>query len=301
MGAYYTPQPVVNFIIRSVDHILKKDFKISEGLVDSSKYDDGTHKIQILDPAVGTGTFISTVLNYIYGSIKQSNKPGRWNGTYIHHELLPRIHGFELMMTPYTIAHLKISMAFAKSGFIHFNRRFGIYLTNSLEKIPLQKEMFAFGLAESISEESKEANKIKEETPIMVVVGNPPYSVSSSNKGEWIQDLLKVYKKDLNERNIQPLSDDYIKFIRLAENYIEKNGTGIVAMITNNSFIDGIIHRQMRKHLLETFDDIYILDLHGSSKKKETCPDGSKDENVFDIMQGVSINIFVRKNKRRKV
>lgn len=300
MGAYYTPQPVVNFIVRSVDHILKKDFNITEGLVDSSKYENGQHKVQVLDPAVGTGTFLSTTLNYIYGGIKKSNKPGRWDGTYIHHNLLPRIHGFELMMTPYTIAHLKISMAFAKTGFKHFSRRFGIYLTNSLEKISEQQEMYAFGLAESISKESKEANKIKEEAPIMVVLGNPPYSVSSSNKGEWIEDLVKEYKKNLKERNIQPLSDDYIKFIRFSENLIEKNGTGIVAMITNNSFIDGIIHRQMRKHLLETFDDIYILDLHGNSKKKDVSPDKSKDENVFDIQQGVSINIFVKKKKEKK-
>lgn len=300
MGAYYTPQPVVNFIVRSVDHILKKDFKIAEGLVDSSKYENGQHKVQILDPATGTGTFLSTTLNYIYGSIKNSNKPGRWH-SYVHNDLLPRIHGFELMMAPYTIAHLKLSMAFAKTGFTHFNNRFGIYLTNSLEKTVTTPDMFAFGLAESISEESKEANKIKNGMPIMVVLGNPPYSVSSSNKGEWIEDLVKVYKKDLNERNIQPLSDDYIKFIRLAEDYIERKGIGIVAMITNNSFIDGVIHRQMRKHLLETFDDIYILNLHGNSRKGETSPDGSKDENVFDIMAGVSINIFVKKNKEKKL
>ncbi len=221
MGAYYTPQPVVNFIVRSVDHILKKDFNIPEGLVDSSKYENGQHKVQVLDPAVGTGTFLSTTLNYIYGSIKKSKKPGRWDGTYIHHNLLPRIHGFELMMTPYTIAHLKISMAFAKTGFKHFSRRFGIYLTNSLEKISEQQEMYAFGLAESISKESKEANKIKDEAPIMVVLGNPPYSASSSNKGEWIQDLIRVYKKDLNERKIN-LDDDYIKFIRFAEDYRKK-------------------------------------------------------------------------------
>lgn len=300
MGAYYTPQPVVNFIVRSVDHILKRDFKIPEGLADSSKYESGQHKVQILDPATGTGTFLSTTLNYIYGSIKKSNKPGRWDGTYIHYDLLPRIHGFELMMTPYTIAHLKVSMAFAKTGFKHFHKRFGIYLTNSLEKTPEQQDLLALGLVKSISEESKEANKIKEETPIMVVLGNPPYSVSSSNKGEWIQDLIKVYKKDLNEKKIN-LDDDYIKFIRFAENLIERNGIGIVAMITNNSFIDGITHRQMRKHLLETFDDIYILDLHGNSKKKEVSPDGSKDENVFDIMQGVSINIFVKKNKKKEL
>ena len=155
-------------------------------------------------------------------------------------------------------------------------------------------------MAESIAEESKEASIIKKKMPIMVVLGNPPYSVSSSNKGDWITELIKVYKKNLDERNIQPLSDDYIKFIRYAEHFIEKNGNGVVAMITNNSFLDGNIHRQMRKHLLETFDKIYILDLHGNYKKKESNPEGGKDENVFNIQQGVSINIFVRKEAAKK-
>ena len=202
-------------------------------------------------------------------------------------------------MAPYTVAHLKLSMAFRETGFKYFNRRLGIYLTNSLEKAIGQGELFtAFGLAESIAEESKEAAVIKDKTPIMVVIGNPPYSVNSSNKGKWIQNLIKEYKINLNEKKIN-IDDDYIKFIRLAENFIEENKNGIVAMITNNSFIDGITHRQMRKHLLETFDDIYILNLHGSMKKKEKTPDGKKDENVFDIQQGVSINIFVR-NKEVK-
>jgi predicted helicase len=205
------------------------------------------------------------------------------------------------MMAPYTIAHLKLSMAFKSTGFKYFNNRLGIYLTNSLEEADEKLDLFTgFGFAESIAEESKEAAQIKNDTPIMVVIGNPPYSISSSNKGEWITKLISCYKKDLNERNIQPLSDDYIKFIRYAEHHIEKNGSGIVAMITNNSFLDGIIHRQMRKHLLETFDEIYILDLHGNAKKKETAPDGSKDENVFDIMQGVAISIMIRRNVKKE-
>lgn len=145
--------------------------------------------------------------------------------------------------------------------------------------------------------EANEAAQIKRDTPVMVILGNPPYSVSSSNKGKWIADLCEDYKKGLNERNIQPLSDDYIKFIRLGQHYIEKNGFGILAYISNNSFIDGLIHRQMRKNLLETFDKIYILDLHGNAKKKETAPDDSEDKNVFDIQQGVSINIFVKLKK----
>jgi predicted helicase len=148
--------------------------------------------------------------------------------------------------------------------------------------------------AQFLSQEAREASRIKDEAPIMVVVGNPPYAVSSSNRGEWIEGLLKDYKRNLNERKIN-LDDDYIKFIRYGQHYIEKNGEGILAFISNNSFIDGVTHRRMRESLLETFDKVYILDLHGNAKKKETAPDGGKDENVFDIMQGVSINILVKK------
>lgn len=294
LGAYYTPLPVVRFIVRAVDEILQKEFGLDAGLADTSRLPNGVHRVQILDPAVGTGTFISAVIRLIYQRILKEGQKGRWPA-YVHHDLLPRIHGFELMMAPYTIAHLKLSMAFKQTGFWKFHNRLGIYLTNSLEESVIRDDLFGgFGFAESIAEESKEASKIKNKTPIMVVIGNPPYSVSSSNKGKWITDLIKDYKKNLNERKIN-LDDDYIKFIRFAEHFIEKNKSGIVAMITNNSFIDGITHRQMRKHLLETFDDIYILDLHGNAKKKEKAPDGSKDENVFDIQQGVSISIFVRK------
>ncbi|GIK61088.1 MAG: DNA methyltransferase [Ignavibacteriaceae bacterium] len=300
MGAYYTPLPVVRFIVRSVDYLLQKEFNLPSGLADTSKLENGIHRVQILDPAVGTGTFLSSVIREIYLKLKNSGQIGRWT-TYVHNDLLPRLHGFELMMAPYTIAHLKLSMAFKATGFKYFNRRLGIYLTNSLEESAPQQEMFTgFGFAESIADESKEAALIKNEAPIMVVIGNPPYSISSENKSPWILDLIKEYKKDLNEKNIQPLSDDYIKFIRYAEHFIEKNKTGIVAMITNNSFLDGIIHRQMRKHLLETFDEIYFLDLHGSTKKKETAADGSKDENVFDIQQGVVISIMIRKSEKKE-
>lgn len=300
LGAFYTPLAVVRFIVRSVDYLLEKEFGLADGLADTSKLPNGKHKVQILDPATGTGTFMSAAVQNIYKKLADKGQKGRWT-KYVHNDLLPRLHGFELMMAPYTIAHLKLSMEFKKTGFTIFNRRLGIYLTNSLEESSLQSNIFdSFGFAESIAEESQEAAKIKNEVPIMVVLGNPPYSVSSSNKGVWIQNLMQVYKENLNEKNIQPLSDDYIKFIRFAEHFVEKNESGIVAMITNNSFLDGIIHRQMRKHLLETFDDIYILDLHGNSKKKEKSPDGSKDENVFDIMQGVSISIYVRKSVEKK-
>ncbi len=298
MGAYYTPLPVVQYIVRSVDYLLAEKFGLIDGLADTSKTASGVHKVQILDPAVGTGTFISDVIGKIYTRVLQRKQEGRWPA-YVHNDLLPRLHGFELMMTPYTIAHLKLAMAFKKTGFKYFNQRLGIYLTNSLERGSVQTDIFTgFGFAESIAEESKEASKIKNDQPIMVIVGNPPYSVSSTNKGIWIQDLIKVYKKDLDEKKIN-LDDDYIKFIRLSEHFVEKNKTGIVAMITNNSFIDGITHRQMRRHLLETFDEIYILNLHGNSKKKEKTPDGHSDENVFEIQQGVAISIFLRTKQHK--
>jgi len=303
MGAYYTPLPVVQFIVRSVDYLLEKEFGLTDGLASTTKTKDGVHKVQILDPAVGTGTFISDVIGKIYKRVIKGGQEGRWPG-YVHYNLLPRLHGFELMMAPYTIAHLKLSMALEKTGFHTFyetregKSRLGIYLTNSLEEAPVQEGLFtAFGFAESIAQESKEAAKIKTEKPIMVVLGNPPYSVSSSNKGKWITEQIKVYKENLNERNIQPLSDDYIKFIRFAEHFIEKNGSGIVAMITNNSFLSGRIHRQMRKHLLETFNSIYILNLHGNSRIGGL----KSDENVFDIQQGVSINIFIRNDVNKKL
>ncbi|MGB2762127.1 MAG: type ISP restriction/modification enzyme [Minisyncoccales bacterium] len=304
MGAYYTPLPVVHFIVRAVDELLKKDFGLARGLADTVKNNDGTHRVQILDPAVGTGTFLSSVIDAIHTNQLERGQKGGWV-SYVHHDLLPRIYGFELMMAPYTIAHLKISMKLQETGFKYFNEtregktRLKVYLTNSLEGSQPQKDLFAFDFGAAIADEAKEATKIKNEKPIMVVLGNPPYSVSSSNKGEWIQNLISDYKKNLGERKIN-LDDDYIKFIRFAEHFIEKNKSGIVAMITNNSFIDGITHRQMRKHLLETFDEIYILDLHGNSKKKEKALDGSKDENVFDIQQGVAISIFIRRVGEKK-
>ncbi|TSC91351.1 MAG: adenine-specific DNA methyltransferase [Parcubacteria group bacterium Licking1014_17] len=291
MGAYYTPLLVVRFIVRSVDELLKKEFNLPQGLADTAKA-GAVHKVQILDPAVGTGTFLSETVQNIHD--KFSNQQGRWPA-YVLHDLLPRIYGFELMMAPYVIAHLKIGMMLKETGFKYFNNaRLNVFLTNSLEESSVQPDLLSFGFAESIAEEAKEAAVIKNDRPIMVVLGNPPYSISSSNKGEWILNLIKDYKKGLGERKIN-LDDDYIKFIRFAEHFIEKNKTGIVAMITNNSFIDGITHRQMRKHLLETFDAVYILDLHGNARKKE-----ANDENVFSIQQGVSINIFVRKNADKK-
>jgi predicted helicase len=229
------------------------------------------------------------VVNNIYARFK--TQQGLWNG-YVSQHLIPRINGFEILMASYAVAHLKLEMLLQQTGYKPTeNKRLRIYLTNSLEEAHDKTEI---PFAQWLSDESNEASSIKRDVPVMVVLGNPPYSVSSQNKGKWIQNLMGDYKKGLNERNIQPLSDDYIKFIRFGQHFINKNRSGILSYISNNSFIDGLIHRQMRKSLLETFDRIYILNLHGNAKKKETAPDGSKDENVFDIQQGVSINIFVK-------
>lgn len=313
-GVWYTPQPVVAFIVRAVDDILKTEFELSDGLADTSeteikikdtKYGNAksgknsayitkkVHRVQILDPATGTGTFLAEVIRRI--NEKFINMQGIWAG-YVEEHLLPRLYGFEILMASYAMAHLKLNMILQKTGYdIRKNERLRVYLTNSLEEPhPDSGTLFATWL----SEEAQEANDVKRDAPVMVVLGNPPYSVSSSNKGEWITKLCEIYKKGLNERNIQPLSDDYIKFIRYGQYFMEKNNEGILAYISNNSFLDGVIHRQMRKALLETFDKIYIVDLHGNLRKSETCPDGSKDENVFDIQQGVSINIFIKTGRK---
>ena len=300
-GVWYTPEPVVNFIVRAVDDLLKTEFDLPQGLADTSKtkinvdvqgkkIEKEVHKVQIFDPAAGTGTFLAEVIKLIHQ--KFEGQQGIWNN-YVETHLLPRLNGFELLMASYAMAHLKLDLLLTETGYKPTkDQRFRVFLTNSLEEYhPDTGTLFANWL----STEANEANHIKRDTPVMVVMGNPPYSVSSSNKSEWIEKLTSDYKKDLNEKNIQPLSDDYIKFIRFGQHFIEKNGSGILAYISNNSFIDGIIHRKMREELMKTFDKIYILDLHGNAKKKEVCSDGSADQNVFDIMQGVSINIFVKK------
>lgn len=313
-GVWYTPQPVVNFIVRAVDDILKDEFNLPRGLADTSKTkikvntqnvdkrsvtgykqeEREVHRVQILDPATGTGTFLAETVKHIHSKFK--GMEGMWS-KYVKEDLIPRLNGFELLMASYAMAHLKMDMLLQETGYKSTDdQRFRIFLTNSLEEAhPDSGTLFSSWL----SDESTQANAVKRDTPVMCVIGNPPYSVSSNNKSPWIENLVSDYKKNLNERNIQPLSDDYIKFIRYGQQFIDKNGTGILAYITNNSFIDGVIHRQMRKSLLESFDKIYIIDLHGNSRKKEISPDGSVDQNVFDIMAGVSINIFVKTNNKK--
>ena len=321
-GVWYTPQPVVGFIVRAVDEILQKEFNLPEGLADYStiekdvaveqSYDGRTkdgmkhamkrfHRVQILDPATGTGTFLAEVVNQIYD--RYLDQQGIWQ-QYVEQHLLPRLNGFEILMASYAVAHLKLDMLLSETGYQHQSeKRLHVYLTNSLEESNNEPRTL---FAQWLSREAAEANVIKRDCPVMVVIGNPPYSGESQNKGKWIMSLMEDYKKEpggkmpLNERNPKWLNDDYVKFIRLAQHYIEKKGEGIIGFINPHGYLDNPTFRGMRWNLLKTFDKIYTIDLHGNSKKKETCPDGSKDENVFDIMQGVSINLFVKTGKKRK-
>ena len=319
-GVWYTPAPVVNFIVRAVDDILKTEFNLPQGLADTSKtkikvktqtpnknfksgykeIEQETHRVQILDPASGTGTFLAEVVKHVNKKFK--GQEGIWS-SYVENHLLPRLNGFELLMASYAMAHLQLDLLLKQTGFkATKTQRTKIYLTNSLEKYhPDTGTLFAKWL----SSEANEANYIKRDTPVMCIIGNPPYSGESANKGKWIMDLMQDYKKEpggkekLKERNPKFINDDYVKFLRYGQHFIEKNGSGVLAFINPHGFLDNPTFRGMRWNLLKTYDKIYTIDLHGNSNIKETCPDGSPDINVFDIQQGVSITIFVKTGKKK--
>jgi len=310
-GVWYTPEPVVNFIVRAVDDILKTEFDLPQGLADNSKtkikvevqgktVEQEVHRVQILDPATGTGTFLAEVIKQIHS--KFQGQEGIWS-KYVEDHLIPRLNGFELLMASYAMAHLKLDLLLTETGYKPTkDQRFRVYLTNSLEEYhPETGTLFANWL----SAEANEANAIKRDTPVMCIIGNPPYSGESSNKGDWIMKLMEDYKKEpgekekLKEKNSKWINDDYVKFLRYGQHFIEKNGSGVLAFINPHGFLDNPTFRGMRWNLLKTYDKIFILDLHGNSKKKETAPDGSADVNVFDIMQGVSINIFVKTGNKK--
>lgn len=341
-GVYYTPEPVVGYIVRSVDHLLKDRFGCPGGLADEATvtYErqgetDSTGKrttvtetaprVLILDPACGTGTFLYTVVDHIREQFMSAGNAGLWNG-YVRKHLLPRLFGFELLMAPYAVAHFKLAMQLAgydlsdaqrKNWAYDFagDERLGVYLTNTLEEAEKKIETL-YGPLRALSDEATAAAEIKRDMPIMVVMGNPPYSGHSANKGQWIKQLLKGTDtltgkstenyffcdgEPLGERNPKWLNDDYVKFIRWAQWRIERTGAGILAMITNHAYMDNPTFRGMRQSLMNTFDEIHIMDLHGSTKKKEVCPDGSKDDNVFDIQQGVAIMLMVKLPEKEKL
>ena len=315
-GVWYTPQPVVNFIVRAVDDVLKSEFGLSQGLADTSKikvkaktdvadkrtasgyreYEKEVHKVQILDPATGTGTFLSEVVRHIYKKFK--GQQGIWS-KYVKQDLIPRLNGFEILMASYAMAHLKMDMLFSETGYVsNDEQRFRIFLTNSLEEAhPDTGTLFSSWL----SDEANQANAIKRETPVMVVIGNPPYNGESKNNGSWIMNLMDDYKKEpggkvkLKERNPKMINDDYVKFIRYGEHFINKTGEGILAFINPHGHFDNQTFRGMRWKLLDSFSKIYLLDLNGNVKKKKVDINGNKDENVFDITTGVTINIFIKK------
>ena len=302
----------------AVDEVLKTEFGLPDGLADTSRisidWDTGqndpktgkpatikreVHRVQILDPATGTGTFLAEVVKLVADRVKEI-APGQWS-QYVEQDLIPRIHGFELLMASYAMCHMKLDMILTGLDYNPTDKapRLGVYLTNTLEEGE-RVDQTLFGLSRAIAEEAKAASDIKRKTPIMCVIGNPPYSGESANKGEWIMGLMEAYKQEpggkqrLQERNPKWINDDYVKFIRFAEHMIDQNGEGVLGFITNHGYLDNPTFRGMRWHLMNSFDRIYVLDLHGNSKKKEVAPDGSADKNVFDIMQGVAIIIAVK-------
>ena len=269
-GVWYTPEPVVNFIVRAVDEVLQTEFGLPEGLADHSKvtidWDTGqtdnkgkavtikkeVHKVQILDPATGTGTFLAEVIKQIAPKV-QGVAPGMWS-SYIENDLIPRLHGFELLMASYAMCHMKLDMILTEMGYKPAKTpRLSVYLTNSLEEGEPATQNLLF--SQWLSREAKGANTIKRDMPIMCVIGNPPYSGISHNMGDWITGLIDDYKyvdgKHFGERK-HWLHDDYVKFIRLSESLIEKNGEGILGFITNHGYLDNPTFRGMRWHLLNT-------------------------------------------------
>lgn len=310
-GVWYTPAPVVNFIVRAVDDILKSEFDLPEGLADKSKkkikvnyqgreIEKEVHRVQVLDPATGTGTFIAETIKHIHK--KYEGMQGIWS-KYVEDDLIPRLNGFELLMASYAMAHLKLDMLLTDTGYVPTKeQRLRVFLTNSLEEPHADSGTLWGNL---LSEESDQANEVKRDSPVMCIIGNPPYSGESANKGEWIMKLMEDYKKEpgglqkLQERNPKWINDDYVKFLRYGQHYIEKNGQGVLAFINPHGFLDNPTFRGMRWNLLKTYDKIYTIDLHGNSKKKEVSPDGTSDVNVFDIMQGVSINLFVKTGRKK--
>ncbi|WP_338258570.1 type ISP restriction/modification enzyme [Dictyobacter halimunensis] len=319
-GVYYTPEPVVSYIVRSVDYLLREHFDCPDGLADTGSvpysYVDEHGKeqverkprVMILDPATGTGTFLYSVIAHIRENYRQMGNAGMWSG-YVRDYLLPRLFGFELLVAPYAMAHLKLGMQLAALDFpeperkswaydFKTNERLGIYLTNTLDEA-FKRSNVLFG--RYISDEANEAAKVKQTYPVMVILGNPPYSYASANTGKWITSLIRDYyqvdNKPLGERNPKGLQDDYVKFIRFAQWRIEQTGYGILAFITNHKYFRNATFPGMRQSLMRTFDDIYLLDLHGSTKPKEVPPVGTQDQNVFDIQQGVAIGIFVKRHK----
>jgi len=305
-GVYYTPEPVVSYIVRSLHELLKEKFGRSDGLASEG--------VTLLDPAAGTMTFVARACQEAVREFEDKYGTGG-REEFIRQHILKNFYAFELMMAPYAVGHLKMSFFLEELGHrLSDEERFQFYLTNTLEMEELEQTHLP-GMA-SLAEESRLAGEVKKRRPILVILGNPPYSGHSANVswktelvrrgertvrrrvltfiGQLIEDYKQVDGKPLGEKNPKWLQDDYVKFLRFAQWKIEQTGQGLVGMITNHSYLDNPTFRGMRQSLMQTFDEICVLDLHGNSLKRETCPDGSKDGNVFDIRQGVAIAFFIK-------
>jgi len=325
-GVFYTPRPVVSYIVRSVDELLRTEFGLVDGLADTTTWGEMTKRnkdlkmpegvwpdqdfIQILDPATGTGTFLVEVIDVIHTTLVAKWKAqghgakkidALWN-EYVPKHLLTRLHGYELLMAPYAIAHLKIGLKLYETGY-----RFGsaervqLFLTNALEPAHDLSGKFAFAIP-ALAHEAQAVNAVKATRRFTAILGNPPYSnFGQLNRIPVILELLLDYKRGLDEKKIN-LDDDFIKFVRFAQHLSSETGAATVGLITNHVYLDGLTHRRMRQALLETFERVDILDLHGSAQKQESAPDGGPDENVFDIKQGVAISLLVlRAGRQREV
>jgi predicted helicase len=319
-GEFYTPRPVVSYIVRSLDELLRNEFGLTDGLADTVTWAEmkkrrkdlalpnGTSPeqgfVQILDPATGTGTFLVEIINTINKTMVAKWKAkghgddiidALWN-KYVPEQLLPRLHAYELKMAPYAIAHLKVGLKLHETGY-HFasDVRARIYLTNALE--PPSDTQLSLDFLPALAHESEAVNAIKRHNSFNVVIGNPPYAGVSANHGQWITGLIDTYRyvdgQPLEEKKVW-LKNDYVKFLRFSQLMIDRTGCGIIGMITDHSYLDSPTFRGLRNSLLTSFPDIRILNLHGNSKRRESNPNGGYDENVFDIRQGVAIGLFVQ-------
>ncbi|MGA7324783.1 MAG: type ISP restriction/modification enzyme [Rhodomicrobium sp.] len=317
-GVFYTPRPVVSYIVRSVHELLQTEFGLADGLADTTTWGEMARKnpaiklpdsvkpddpfVQILDPATGTATFLVEVIDVIHNTMQakwikrrltDTQQRAAWND-YVPEHLLPRLYGYELMMAPYAISHMKIGLKLYETGYrFDSQERARIYLTNALEPSQDFSDRFAFNVP-ALAHEAQAVNAIKRSCRFTIIIGNPPYSnYGQLNKNPYIIGLLEDYKRDLAEKKLN-LDDEFIKFTRLAQHLIDSAGVGYIGMITNNVFLDGLVHRKMRNHLSKTFNDIRFLNAHGDTRKQEEVPAGLDDKNIFDIQQGVAITILSR-------
>ncbi len=318
-GVFYTPRPVVSYIVRSVHELLQTEFGLEDGLADTTTWGEMAkrHKglkipegvdpkspfVNILDPATGTATFLVEVIDLIHKTMDAKwkkeglgpiERKAAWN-EYVPKHLLPRVHGYELLMAPYAVAHMKIGLKLWETGYrFKSDERARIYLTNALEPgTDKATERSLDDWAPALAHESAAVNEVKRKARFVVVMGNPPYASYSLNRGLFASELVEPFKKGLNERKIN-LDDDYLKFLAFGQQCVLRANAGVLGVITNNTYIDGLTLRGLRRALLGTFQGINIVDLHGSIAKRQSAHDGSPDENVFDIEQGVCIALMAR-------